>query len=70
MKLKYQHTNCERCKVESASKYCDKCLEEIREVIRKEDLQEHEHRYYPNSRQKSDTCLICGFNPHHENYKK
>lgn len=24
---------------------------------------EHEHRYYPNSRQKSDTCIICGFNP-------
>ena len=29
---------------------------------------EHEHRYYPNSRQKSDTCIICGFNPHFENY--
>jgi len=21
------------------------------------------HRYYPNSRQKSDTCIICGFRP-------
>ena len=37
MKLKYAYTNCERCKAESASKYCDKCLEEIREVIKKED---------------------------------
>jgi len=24
---------------------------------------EHEHRYYPSSRNKSDTCLICGFRP-------
>lgn len=23
----------------------------------------HEHRYYTSSRSKSDTCIICGFNP-------
>ena len=22
---------------------------------------EHEHRYWPNSHHKSDTCIICGF---------
>ena len=27
------------------------------------DVVDHEHRYWPNSRQKSDTCLICGFAP-------
>ena len=28
------------------------------------------HRYYPNSRQRSDTCIICGFDPHFEKYER
>lgn len=31
--------------------------------MKKKQEQKHEHRYWPNSRQKSETCLICGFNP-------
>ena len=23
----------------------------------------HEHKYWPSSRKKSDTCIICGFKP-------
>lgn len=30
----------------------------------------HEHRYWPNSRQKSDVCIICGFNPIDEECEK
>jgi hypothetical protein len=30
---------------------------------------DHEHKYWPNSRQRSDTCLICGFDPHFEKYE-
>ena len=26
-------------------------------------MEKHEHRYYPNSRQKSGTCIICGYDP-------
>ena len=28
-----------------------------------ERLTDHEHRYYRNSRNKSDVCIICGYNP-------
>ena len=27
----------------------------------KQNVSKHEHRYYKNSRQMSDTCIICGF---------
>lgn len=29
-------------------------------------MEKHEHRYWPNSRQKSEVCLICGLNPKKE----
>ena len=34
--------------------------EELKEVAK---AVKHEHRYYPNSRQKSETCIICGYTP-------
>ena len=29
----------------------------------KGEKKKHEHRFWPNTRHKSDTCLICGYNP-------
>lgn len=46
--------------IERFARYC--------EVVEARDISEllkpiHSHSYYRNSRQKSDTCLICGLNP-------
>lgn len=37
-------------------------IDELREYVNKIQIL-HEHRYYPNSRTKSDVCIICGYDP-------
>jgi len=64
--------NCKRCgtfkeafvpkKTTASIEICVECWEKT-----KKSIEPHEHRYYPNSRQKSDTCLICGYKPNWKN---